>query len=65
MAETIFNDPEKLKRTRENLAKHFGGGEDKGPTLSDKVRGLLGVDNPVREAMKRRQEQIQARGYGK
>lgn len=65
MADTIFNDPDKLKRTRENLAQYFGGPGDDKPDLNDKVMGFLGLQDPVKEAMKRRQAQMQAGGYGK
>lgn len=62
---TIYNDPEKLKRTRENLANYFGGPGSQEPDLNDKVLGFLGMKDPVKEAMKRRQAAMQAGGYGK
>lgn len=42
VTKTIFNDPDKLKRTKENLKTEFATGTD----YNEKMRSMLGLNDP-------------------
>lgn len=51
---TIFNDPDKLQRTKQNMADYF----QTGPNYGDKLKGLLGISDANADDMSTRRQDL-------